>query len=95
MFRRWDIWGLAEGRDGFQSEGLKPLGKVRSSQKSVELFAKVPYLQHHYNTRCLNKERFCLGLFGSMEAKAMACMDERLGVAEMFWQHLGIALRYI
>ena len=51
---------------------------------SVKLFVKVLYLRHDYNTGCLNKERFCLGSFGSVEADATACMSKRFGVVTMF-----------
>ena len=56
----------------------------------VKSFAKVPHPQHYYNDECLTKERFCLGLFGSLEAEATVYISEWPGAVEMFGEHLGI-----
>jgi len=59
---------------------------------SVEIFAKVPYLQHYYDTGCMEEGSSVLERVAEVRSSDDSCLDECLAAAEMFWVHSGNAL---
>ena len=72
--------------------GVLPPSSGFSGSIFVKIFAKVPYHQHCYDTRCLDEESLGMDRVAGYGTWGDGCFVGRLAAAEMFGEHSGNVL---